>query len=196
MNCQRVQGAAPPSAATVTITPTRFRNDRKKTSASPRNARGRVCSGIPTRFPKIVVQIASGSVVGVLSSLADLPETLDRWSVDLRGRFAQNSWCAAHLAHRGWFGDGLLGPKPDAPLLPPGGRTVRCFRRRAGASPAEWSRAGLGVVRTAQRVGHRARRDRRARVQLARRPFERSLTTHPVRVATAGRRTSADGRTN
>jgi hypothetical protein len=39
MNCQRDQGARPPSAATVMITPTRLRNERKKTRASPRKAR-------------------------------------------------------------------------------------------------------------------------------------------------------------
>src|ERR671922_3076683 len=45
MNCQRDHGARPPSAAAVTITPTRFTNERTKTRARPRKARER-CSAI------------------------------------------------------------------------------------------------------------------------------------------------------
>ena len=39
MNCQRDHGSTPPRAVAVRITPTRFRNESRKTRASPRNAR-------------------------------------------------------------------------------------------------------------------------------------------------------------
>ncbi len=38
-NCQRVQGASPPSAVMVRTRPTRFTNESKKTRTSPRKAR-------------------------------------------------------------------------------------------------------------------------------------------------------------
>jgi hypothetical protein len=59
-NCHRDHGSTPPRAVAVTITPTRFTNESKKTRARPRNARpvpgderaAELRASTVTRFPK------------------------------------------------------------------------------------------------------------------------------------------------